>query len=210
MSKRNKGSKAPILRPSGKSEGLLVIITVIFISYIMMAYAEQPSMRLKTYQIKPISFKCYEAPSDVDKARIFFCEYGKKANVAYPQLKENIIHDPSAIIKKCEEALSQNIHKILKAEAENQPVKDYLTFKSKIQPFNKDDFLRVVTDPAERTVQKEPNTDKIIAEFRSKEFEIDKNTAFSVYITFVCGQQKEDLIEVRDIILSAVKFESQG
>lgn len=93
----------------------------------------------------------------------------------------------------------------MRISTQNSAVKDYLTFENKIPLLNKEAFLGIVTNPREKTFQRNAATGKIAAEFRSKEFQIDDNMAFCIYVTFVCSQDKG---VVEKIIISAVKLES--
>lgn len=183
----------------------IFIIPLFLIAGILISYAEQPSVSLKTYAIKPISFNGYETASDIAGIPIIFSEYGKTVKVSYPAPKETVIQDPSSITKNCREILRKNIDKIAQVETQNSAVKDYLTFENKIPLLNKEVLLGIVTDPREKTFQRNIDTGKTTAEFRSKEFQIDNNTAFCIYITFVCSQDKG---VVEKIIISAVKLES--
>ena len=167
-------------------------------------YAIQPSIGLKTFAIKPISFNGYETTSSTTGIPIIFSEYGKMVEVNYPASKDTVIQDPSLIIKNCREILSKNIDKIVQVETQNSVVKNYLTFEGKIPLLSKESFLGIVASPREKTFQRNAATGKTVAEFRSKEFDIDEHTKFCIYVTFLCDPEKAF---VEEIIISAVKLE---
>ena len=183
----------------------IFIIPLFVISGILTSYAEQPSVILKTFAIKPIPFNGYETTSDITGIPIIFSEYGKMVKVTYPAPKEVVIQDSSLIIKNCKEFLLKNVDKIVQVETQNSAVKDYLAFEGKIPLLSKEAFLGIITSPREKTFQRNAAIGKAVAEFRSKEFDIDENTKFCIYVTFVCSQDKS---VVEKIIISAVKLES--
>ena len=208
MAKRGKYGKIIMSRPSGKLEGFLIVIFII-LSFLMVppiiADAEQPSVSVKAYKIESVAFGGYKTISDINKIPIIFCAYGEKPRVAYPAPKDSIIKDPSVLIKKCSEAISQNVDKIVMVQLQNQSVGNYLTADNRIAPLTKTDFLNIVNHSQEYTFQRDVSAGKDMAEFRSKEFQVDNNGAFCIYVTFVCSQDKGD---VEKIIISAVKLES--
>ncbi|MBI3601497.1 MAG: hypothetical protein HY209_01175 [Candidatus Omnitrophica bacterium] len=190
-------------QPSRTLEGFLFVLAFA----VGIAYADQlpPGIKIVAYHIQPLAFKAYEDVSDITKIPIVFSKYGQEAKLVYPAPKENTIRETSVIMKKCREALSRNVERIVKTQKENKAVHDYLTLKDKVPALNKEDFLRIVDDPREATFQRDPATNKAVAEFRSKEFPINKNMAFCIYITFICSYEQST---VEKIILSAVKLES--
>lgn len=94
----------------------------------------------------------------------------------------------------------------MQIETQNSAVKDYLTFEGKIPILSKDILLDILAKPREKTFQKNAAIGKIVAEFRSKEFDVDDHTKLCVYITFLCDPGKAS---VETIIISAVKLESE-
>lgn len=195
--------------PSEKTEGFLIVFFIsllILISTSIIAHASgQPSVSVKTYSINPVAFRGYQTVSDINKIPIIFCAYGEKTKVVYPAPKDNIIKDSSAISRKCGEAILQNVDKIVKVQSQDQSVREYLTADNKIAPLTKYDFLNIVNHPQEFTFQNDASANRSIAEFRSKEFSLDGNESFCIYITFICAS---DNASVEEIIISAVKLES--
>lgn len=169
-------------------------------------YAIQPSISLKTFAIKPIPFSGYKTTSDISGIPIIFSEYGKMVKVSYPAPKELTIQDPSLIIKSCREILSKNVDKIVRTATENSAVETYLTCENKISLPDKEALLGIVTNPRERTFQRNASTGKVVAEFRSKEFDIDDHTKFCIYLTFLCEPEK---FSVEEVIISAIRLESE-
>lgn len=207
MLKRSKNKAIYTFKPSGKLEGFLFalfILSIAFVINVAMVYADF-IVNVKTHKINPIAFSGYETSSDITKIPILFAKYGEKANAIYPSPKANIVRDPSPIIKKCSEVLSQNVDKIVKIEMENKAVNKYLTFENKIPALGKDDFLGILANDQEKTIQRDPTTNKVIAEFRSKEFTINKSTSFIIYTTFIYESQKNI---VEKIIISAAQLEN--
>ena len=180
------------------------IIALVVTGSILVSHAEQPSVSIKTFAIKHIPFNDYEATSNISGIPIIFSEYGKTVKVSYPAPKEAVIQDPSVITKNCREILSKNVDKILQVETQNSVVKNYLTFEGKIPLLSKESFLGIVASPREKTFQRNAATGKTVAEFRSKEFDIDEYTKFCIYVTFLCDPEKAF---VEEIIISAVKLE---
>lgn len=208
MPKRSKNKTMDIFKPSRKLEGFLLalfVLLAVFIINVSTIYADF-AISVKTYKIKPIPFTYYEVASDVTKIPISFAKYGEQASIIYPPPKGSTVSDSASIAVKCQDALSQNIDKILKVQSENQSLKKYLTLENKISALNKDGFLSIVTAPQQKTFQRDLAVNKIIAEFRSKEFKIDKNTSFCIFVTFIYGPQKN---VIEKIIISAATLESK-
>ncbi len=185
---------------------IVFIVSSFIATGILAGYAEQPTVSLKTYSIRPIPFSGYEATSDTAKIPIIFSEYGKLVKVIYPAPKSAIIQDQALIIKNCKEFFLKNVDKIIEIETQNPNVKDYLTAESKISLPTKEIFLSILTSPREKIVQRNAAMGKNIAEFRSKEFDIDEHTKFCIYVTFICNPENAS---VEGMIISAVKLESE-
>lgn len=188
------------------------IVTVAFSVFIILLsaticiadYTEQPSVSTKAYSIKPVPFNDYEIISDVSGIPIVFSEYGKTVKVSYPAPEDAVIQDPSLIMENCREVIRKTADEIALREAQNTSVKGYLTFENRLPLLGKEGILDILADPREMTFQKNTASGKTVAEFRSKEFDIDDNTKFCVYITFLCDPKTAS---VEKIIISAVKLE---
>lgn len=179
---------------------------ILFLSGTICASAEIPptkgfSFDIKTYSIQIIPFQKYEIPAEQNKQEIVFAEYGSQAKVVYPAPKDKIPANAADIVKKCQLALENNIDIIITAQRENEAVRNYLSDDNKIALFKKEDYLQLINNPREKTVQIEPDTGSIIAEFRSKEIAINENSPFCIYITFIYGKDS-----VNKIIISAIKL----
>lgn len=181
-------------------------ILLILNSTIQIGYAAQPSVSVKTYAIKATSFSGYETTPDVSKIPIIFSEYGTTVKVIYPAPKDILIKDTASIIKNCKKALLENVDKIVEAETKNQAVKNYLTSNGAIPLIDKKILLAIIRAPREKTFQYNAIIGKNVAEFRSKEFDIDDHTKSCIYITFLCDPEK---MFVEKIIISAVRLEAE-
>ena len=177
----------------------ITILTAMFVFCEICLAEGKPTLVVKTYTREVIPFERHEVDSTKDGAKIIVAEYGSITTVVYPAPKETIPQDEKAIIRKCRESLEKNIDDILKVQNENGRVKYYLTINSSISAFNKKDYLNLVDSPAEKNIQIDPKTKKVTAEFRSKEFPIDEDRSFCVYITFIYDPGIE---RIEEIVLS--------
>jgi hypothetical protein len=184
---------------------LIILFTfiVLIANGAQIVCAEQPSVSVKTYAIKSIPFSGYETTPDISKIPIIFSEYGKMVKVVYPATKDILIKDTAVITKNCKKALLENVDKIVETETKNQTVKDYLTSNGAV-PFDKKILLAIIRDPREKTFQYNTIIGKSVAEFRSKEFDVNDNAKLCIYITFLCDSEKAS---VEKIVISAVRLE---
>lgn len=183
----------------------IFIILLVAIVTSFSCYAEQPTVNPKTYTIKPIPFSGYETTSDINGIPIIFSKHGKAVKTSYSMSEKIVIQGPPSVIKNCLETLSENADKIVQVETQNDAVKDYLTFHGKVPLISKEALLNIVINPREKTFQKNTDIGKIVAKFRSEEFDINGHTKFCLYLTFVYDPGK---ISIEKIIISAVKLES--
>ncbi|MFH1440950.1 MAG: hypothetical protein ABIH18_02760 [Candidatus Omnitrophota bacterium] len=161
---------------------------------------------MKTYFIQVIPFKKYEITQKQDMLEIVFAEYASQAKAVYPAPKDKISADAADIVKKCQSALEGNIDRIITAQQENESVRNYLSAGNKIALFKKEDYLSLINNPREQTVQIGPVAGSVIAEFRSREIEINESEKLCIYLTFLCKIEKMSVVK---IIISAVKLGSK-
>lgn len=188
-----------------------LLFLILFLSTTTCVNAENKptkgySLNMKTYFIQVIPFKKYEIPPKQGMPEIVFVEYASEAKVIYPAPKDKVPANAADIMKKCQSALEDNIDRIITVQQENEAVRRYLSEDNKIAFFKKEDYLSLINNPREQTVQIEPVTGSVIAEFRSREIEINENEKLCIYLTFLC---KIDKVPVDKIIISAVKLESK-
>ena len=185
----------------------IMLSIILVFAFASISSGAQPSndVQVRSYKISPIAFSCYQINSQSDKSLILFTTYGEKVAVAYPPAVENVIADTDAVLKECNAAWNRNVDQIISIQTSKNTVKQYLTFDGKVALMSKEDLLQVVLASEEKTVQKDPASNKVVAEFRSKVFQVNASTAFFIYATFVFSSDKSS---VEQIIISAVKLES--
>ncbi len=187
-----------------------LLFLILFLSGTICASAESQSTKgfsfdIKSYSIQIIPFQRYEIPAEQNTPEIVFAEYASQAKAVYPAPKDKIPANAADIVKKCQSALEDNIDRIITAQQKSEAVRSYLSNNNKIALFKKEDYLYLINNPREKTVQIEPDTGNIIAEFRSKEITINENNSFCIYITFIYGKDS-----VNKIIISAIKLIGKG
>lgn len=187
---------------------IFALFLILFLSTTTRVNAESEptkgySLGVKTYSIQSISFKKYEITSEHGLPEIVFAEYASETKAVYPAPKDKIPADAAGIVKKCQSALEGNIDRIINAQQENEAVRNYLSADNKIALFKKEDYLYLINSPREQTVQIEPSTGNVIAEFRSREIAINENSSFCLYITFIYSKDG-----VNKIIISAIRLKS--
>lgn len=199
----------PCSNPAARRKIVFTIVSALCLSATNRSNAEIPSgkgysLDLKTYSIQTIPFARYEIPAGKNPSKIIFAEYAEEAKTIYPAPNDKILADAADRIKKCRADLEANIETIINAQQENAGIKNYLSDGSKIPLFKKTDYLRLIDNPREQTVQIAPTGDYIIAEFRSKEITVEKDRLFCIYITFIYDIEFE--YAANKIIISAVRL----
>lgn len=201
MPKQNKG----ILNITALHLLILIFVLIIYPSTIKAETIKPFTLKTESYSIQLIPFERYEIHGEGDGPAIIFAQYGSEAKIVYPAPEDKIPGNASEIIKKCQVALQENIDKIMNTQQKNEAVKRYLSLDGKAPLFKKDDYLRLINNPREQTVQREAWTGNPVAEFRSQEIAAGRDNYLCRYLTFIYNRNNNLLNKIIISVVSLIK-----
>lgn len=166
----------------------IVFIITLFctVLYSSKAYSFMPSNEL-SYQLVNVPFSGRELTDNDSDIKVSISEYDEKiAQELYSFVESPAPIDENKVLMTCKKALVKNIDLIVTAQ-KDATIKKYLTHNGMIKALTKDDYLNLILNPREKRIRFVKSKKKMIAEFRSREFDLDNGSMACLYITFYCS-----------------------
>ena len=145
------------------------------------------SLKETVYSLNPAPFKTRDFFLPEQNTTLSFTEYGKEVSLEHPPPAERVPPPTirEEVSQKCREAIKRSAKDIVKAQSEDKAVQDYLSVNGGIKLFTEEDYIHLVETPEEQTVQIDPVTKHIFAQFRSFKIPGNQNNPQCLYLTFI-------------------------
>ncbi len=148
-------------------------------------------MKKRVYSLDSSSFQTKDFFLSEQNMTLSFAEYGKEISLEHPSQAERLPSQPiqEEAIQKCREVVTRLAEDIVRIQSEDDAIQEYLTAKGEIKSLTAENYINLVETPEEQTVQIDPATKNILAEFRSSIMPADQGKGYCVYLTFVYNSE---------------------
>ena len=169
----------------------ILILSIFFLNNYSLNISEAGEkgypLKETVYSLNPAPFQTRDFFLPEQNTTLSFTEYGKEVSLEHPPPAERVPSQTlrQEVIQKCREAIKRSAKDIVKAQSEDKAVQDYLSVNGGIKLFTEEDYIHLIETPEEQTVQIDPVTKHVFAQFRSPQILINQNNPQCLYLTFI-------------------------